>query len=150
MENVPSVVCLMSGFLSSHHTAEAPRWSGQQPSAGHCREKTLSFSTCITIISLHAECNADAKHSDESPSELYRKLTCAWMEDFYLTHHCCCQTMLDHIMFINYGAGAVLVKCFAFVTLNVTSCMFLSMITQDVLFYRLLSVTTTSLFVQCL
>lgn len=25
MENVPSVVCLMAGFLSSHHAAEVPR-----------------------------------------------------------------------------------------------------------------------------
>lgn len=43
MENVPSVVCLMAGFLSSHHTAGVPGWSRQHPSAGHCRDKTQFF-----------------------------------------------------------------------------------------------------------
>ncbi len=51
MENVPSVVCLMAVFLSSNHTAGVPGWSRQHPSAGHCREKTHSFSTRIIIIS---------------------------------------------------------------------------------------------------
>lgn len=54
MENVPSVVCLMAGFLSSNHTAGVPGWSRQHPSAGHCREKKHSFSTRIIIISLSA------------------------------------------------------------------------------------------------
>lgn len=43
MENVPSVVCLMAGFLSSNHTAGVPGWSRQHPSAGHCGEKTHFF-----------------------------------------------------------------------------------------------------------
>lgn len=43
MENVPSVVCLMAGFLSSNHTAGVPGWSRQHPSAGHCREKNTVF-----------------------------------------------------------------------------------------------------------
>lgn len=55
MENVPSVVCLMAGFLSSNHTTGVPGWSRQHPSAGHCRKKN-SFSTCIIIISLRSHC----------------------------------------------------------------------------------------------
>lgn len=63
MENVPSVVCLMAGFLSAHHTAGVPGWSRQHPSAGHCREKTHCFSThIIIIISLNSHCSATSKH----------------------------------------------------------------------------------------
>lgn len=43
MENVPSVVCLMAGFLGSNHTAGVPGWSRQHPSAGHCKKKDLQF-----------------------------------------------------------------------------------------------------------
>lgn len=65
MENVPSAVCLMAGFLSSHHTAGVPGWSRQHPSAGHCRQKTHSLSTRIIIISLYSHCSAAAQHQDK-------------------------------------------------------------------------------------
>lgn len=45
MENVPSVVCLMAGFLSSNHTAGVPGWSRQHPSAGHCGKKIQFFNS---------------------------------------------------------------------------------------------------------
>lgn len=57
MENVPSAVCLMAGFLSSNHTAGVPGWSRQHPSAGHCREKKhsvfqLASSSSLSPLSL--------------------------------------------------------------------------------------------------
>lgn len=48
-EKVPSVVCLMTGFLSSNHTEVAPRRSRQPPSAGHCQGKH-HFSTHTIIF----------------------------------------------------------------------------------------------------
>lgn len=54
MENVPSVVCLMAGFLSSNHTAGVPGWSRQHPSAGHCREKTQFFNSHHHHLSLRS------------------------------------------------------------------------------------------------
>ena len=55
MENVPSVVCLMAGFLSSNHTAGVPGWSRQHPSAGHCREKNTVFqlASSSSLSTLH-------------------------------------------------------------------------------------------------
>lgn len=63
MENAPSVVCLMAGFLSSNHTAVVPGWSRQHPSAGHCREKH-SFSAHIIIYSLHSRCSHNTPSLD--------------------------------------------------------------------------------------
>lgn len=49
MEKVPSVVCLMTGFLSSNHMEVVPRRSRQHPSAGHCKGKH-HFSTHTIIF----------------------------------------------------------------------------------------------------
>lgn len=48
-EKVPSVVCLMTGFLSSNHMKVVPGRSRQHPSAGHCKGKH-HFSTHTIIF----------------------------------------------------------------------------------------------------
>lgn len=85
MENAPSVVCLMAGFLSSNHTAVVPGWSRQHPSAGHCREKqSFSAHIIIIIISLHSRCSHNTPSLEIHQRYAHKKQQILWWRG--LTH----------------------------------------------------------------
>lgn len=115
MENVPSVVCLMAGFLSAHHTAGVPGWSRQHPSAGHCREKTHCFSThIIIIISLNSHCSATSKHpamgrrcSSPTSKHLPEDLNAVICDYFQCQLICWCFFLMNQLTVLSIKKGIV-------------------------------------------